>query len=104
MCGCVCVQDLTQYNTAHNRQISTVGIRENEKPRKHKHRPSSVCFAEEEEIINPGTYCMLAWTYPELMLGHEIFKCVNKLNFDQTNVTHVHTFSWANTLASDPYM
>ena len=46
-------QDLTQYNTAHNRQISMVGINENEKPRKRRNRPRSIAFAEEEEVINP---------------------------------------------------
>ena len=48
------VQDLTQYNTAHNRQISMVGISENEKVRKRKYRPHSVSFSDSEEIINPG--------------------------------------------------
>ena len=44
-------QDLTQYNTAHNSQISTVGIQDNPRPRKRK-STSSITFAEEEEIIN----------------------------------------------------
>ena len=48
------LQDLTQYNTAHNRQISTVGIREDERTRKRKARPRSVSFYDEEEVINPG--------------------------------------------------
>lgn len=47
------VDDLTQYNTAHNRQISMVGIQENEKPRKRKFRSQKVTFADEEEVINP---------------------------------------------------
>ena len=33
------LQDLTQYNTAHNRQISMVGIREDEHPWKRKYLP-----------------------------------------------------------------
>lgn len=45
------LQDLTQYNTAHNRQISMVGIQENQRSRKRK-STSSISFAEEEEIIN----------------------------------------------------
>jgi nuclear inhibitor of protein phosphatase 1 len=47
------VDDLTQYNMAHNRQISMVGISENEKVRKRKYRPHSVSFSDSEEIINP---------------------------------------------------
>eukprot|EP00731_Ephydatia_muelleri_P031847 Em0023g354a len=47
------VDDLTQYNTAHNRQISMVGIQEDEKPRKRKFRSQAVNFADEEEVINP---------------------------------------------------
>lgn len=46
-------QDLTQYNTAHNRQISMVGISDADKPRKRKSHSNSVFFADEEEIINP---------------------------------------------------
>ena len=45
---------MTQYNTAHNRQISMIGITENEKVRKRKYRPHSVSFSDSEEIINPG--------------------------------------------------
>ena len=52
--GLPLLQDLTQYNTAHNRQIFTVGIREDKRPRKRKYRPNSVSFSEQEEIINPG--------------------------------------------------
>ncbi len=44
-------QDLTQYNTAHNRQISTVGIQDGQKSRKRK-GTWPISFAEEEEIIN----------------------------------------------------
>ena len=47
------LQDLTQYNTAHNRQISMVGITDVDKPRKRKSHVNSVEFADEEEIINP---------------------------------------------------
>ena len=49
------IQDITQYNTAHNRQISTIGIIE-EVSRKRHRRCHSVLFADNEEIINPGTY------------------------------------------------
>lgn len=47
------IQDLTQYNTAHNRQISMVGITDSEGSRKRKQHPRSISFSEEEEIINP---------------------------------------------------
>ena len=47
------VQDLTQYNTAHNRQISMVGISDSEGSRKRKQHPRSISFSEEEEVINP---------------------------------------------------
>ncbi|CAI7992602.1 Nuclear inhibitor of protein phosphatase 1, partial [Geodia barretti] len=50
------VDDLTQYNTAHNRQISMVGIVEagGDKISRRKYRPNSVTFSDNEEIINPG--------------------------------------------------
>jgi len=49
-------QDLTQYNTAHNRQISTVGIAEEDnRPKKRKKRlSSSVSFNNDIDVINPG--------------------------------------------------
>ena len=47
------VQDLTQFNTAHNRQISMVGIPETEVSHKRKQHPLTISFADEEEIINP---------------------------------------------------
>ena len=51
-------QDLTQYNTAHNRQISMVGIVEaGDKTSRRKYRPNSVTFSDNEEIINPGILC-----------------------------------------------
>ena len=45
------LKDLTQYNTAHNRQISMVGIPDVPKSRKRKTK-LSISFAEEEDIIN----------------------------------------------------
>ncbi len=47
------LQDLTQFNTAHNRQISMVGISEKDLSHKRKQHPLSISFADEEEIINP---------------------------------------------------
>ncbi len=52
-------KDLTQYNTAHNRQISTVGISDSENPRKRKHCQQRVDFSESEEVINPGKCVVL---------------------------------------------
>ena len=62
------MQDLTQYNTAHNRQISMVGIQENQRSRKRK-STSSISFAEEEEIINmedvdPSVESSETWSPP----------------------------------------
>ncbi|XP_065889920.1 nuclear inhibitor of protein phosphatase 1-like [Dysidea avara] len=49
------MDDLTQYNTAHNRQISTVGIAEEDnRPKKRKKRlSSSVNFNNDIDVINP---------------------------------------------------
>lgn len=54
-------QDLTEFNTAHNKRISSLGIEEGSTKLtgvtslKRKRRSSlSVQFREGEEIINPG--------------------------------------------------
>lgn len=47
------LQDLTQFNTAHNKQISMVGISENDMSHKRKRHSLSISFANEEEVINP---------------------------------------------------
>lgn len=53
------LQNLTEFNTAHNKRISTLTIEEGnleiQRP-KRKRRSSRVSFSEEEEIINPGTH------------------------------------------------
>lgn len=53
------MQNLTEFNTAHNKRISTLTIEEGnldiQRP-KRKRRSSRVSFSEEEEIINPGIY------------------------------------------------
>jgi len=69
-------QDLTEFNTAHNKRISSLGIEEGSAnlagvtSLKRKRRSSlSVAFREGEEIINPGnkyfyynaTVCPLLW-------------------------------------------
>lgn len=50
-------QNLTEFNTAHNKRISTLTIEDGNldivRP-KRKRRSSRVSFSEEEEIINPG--------------------------------------------------
>ena len=74
VCVCVCVrltsalhmfifpwslpQDLTLFNTAHNRQISMLGITDEESTRR-KRKSVSVNFSETEEIINPGRLTMM---------------------------------------------
>lgn len=45
------LKDLTQYNTAHNRQISMVGIQDSQKSGR-KRKSTTISFSEEEEIIN----------------------------------------------------
>lgn len=45
-------QNLTEYNTAHNRKISTLGISENFIPKKGSKR-KRVHFNEDEIVINP---------------------------------------------------
>lgn len=52
-------QNLTEFNTAHNKRISLLTIEEGnleiQRP-KRKRRNSRVTFSEEDSIINPGTY------------------------------------------------
>ncbi|XP_043916174.1 nuclear inhibitor of protein phosphatase 1 [Protopterus annectens] len=51
------LDNLTEFNTAHNKRISTLTIEEGnldiQRP-KRKRRNSKVSFSEEDEIINPG--------------------------------------------------
>lgn len=49
------LQNLTEFNTAHNRRISMLGIGEDGEatPRKRKRTKRGVTFNEDEEIINP---------------------------------------------------
>ena len=46
------LQNLTEFNTAHNRRISMLGIPDDEKQRK-KRKKLYVTFNEEDEVINP---------------------------------------------------
>lgn len=50
-------QNLTEFNTAHNKRISTLTIEEGnleiQRP-KRKRRNSRVTFNEDDEVINPG--------------------------------------------------
>lgn len=50
------LQNLTEYNTAHNRRISMLGITDDVKMKKNKHnkrKRRNVTFNDEECIINP---------------------------------------------------
>lgn len=47
-------QNLTEFNTAHNRRISMLGIGEDEpKQRGRKRHKFNVSFKDEEDVINP---------------------------------------------------
>ena len=50
-------QNLTEFNTAHNRRISSmvdIGKDSGSNPLKRKHKSIHVNFMEEDEVINPG--------------------------------------------------
>ncbi|CAL8115798.1 unnamed protein product [Orchesella dallaii] len=47
------LDNLTEFNTAHNRRISMLGIPDDEKRKNPKKKRKNVSFNEEEEIINP---------------------------------------------------
>ena len=47
-------QNLTEFNTAHNRRVTMLGIAEDEfKSARRRSQKRSVTFNEEEEVINP---------------------------------------------------
>lgn len=52
-----CMKNLTEFNTAHNKRISTLTIEEGnldiQRP-KRKRKSSRVSFNEDDEVINPG--------------------------------------------------
>ena len=51
----VCFQNLTEFNTAHNRRnIALTELKDVSNPLKRKHKNVYVSFNEDEEIINPG--------------------------------------------------
>lgn len=50
---CLHIKNLTEFNTAHNRRISMLGIPDDDKRKNAKKKRKSVTFNEEEEIINP---------------------------------------------------
>ncbi len=50
------MQNLTEFNTAHNRRITAIGDLNEPVPIKRKRKSSHVVFSDEEEIINPGTW------------------------------------------------
>jgi len=48
------LDNLTEFNTAHNRRISMLGIPDEEiRPTSRKRKKKSLTFSEEEEVINP---------------------------------------------------
>lgn len=50
----VLFQNLTEFNTAHNRRISMLGIPDEEiRPTSRKRKKKLLTFSEEEEVINP---------------------------------------------------
>lgn len=71
-------QNLTEFNTAHNKRISLLTIEEGnleiQRP-KRKRRNSRVTFSEEDSIINPGTYqCKIKnFIYELLVFNHSCF-------------------------------
>lgn len=50
------IQNLTEFNTAHNRRITMLGISDEEMkaPNRKKKSINNVRFSYDEEIINPG--------------------------------------------------
>ena len=83
-------QDLTQYNTAHNRQISMVGIQEDERPRKRRYRANSVSFSDQEEIINPGT-CLCVRGVCVSVVGGRGYKIRMPFGCKLASCLHSHT-------------
>lgn len=48
-------QNLTEFNTAHNKRVATLPL-EDITPKFPRRKRKSVAFAEDEEIINPGDF------------------------------------------------
>ena len=60
-------QNLTEFNTAHNRRSVTLAeIKDAKNPVKRKIKNMRISFHEEDEVINPGLSCFI--------LLREIFK------------------------------
>ena len=54
-CMCILLQNLTEFNTAHNRRIVSVAdMVDVPNPLKRTSKSTHVAFADEDEIINPG--------------------------------------------------
>jgi nuclear inhibitor of protein phosphatase 1 len=49
------LDNLTEFNTAHNRRIAAIGDIP-DVPRNRKRRSNHVNFNDEEQIINPGMF------------------------------------------------
>ncbi|XP_030638061.1 protein phosphatase 1, regulatory subunit 8b [Chanos chanos] len=104
------LENLTEFNTAHNKRISTLTIEEGnldiQRP-KRKRRSSRVTFSEEEEIINPedvdpsvGRFRNLVQTAvvpmkKKKMEGH------NVLGIEDSSGRHMHGFHMRGGLYGD---
>ena len=50
-------QNLTEFNTAHNRRnIALSDLKDASNPLKRKHKSIYVSFSEDDEVINPGQW------------------------------------------------
>ncbi|CAL4149925.1 unnamed protein product, partial [Meganyctiphanes norvegica] len=49
----VAADNLTEFNTAHNRRISMLGISEDDQKQRRKRHKYNVSFKDEEDVINP---------------------------------------------------
>lgn len=78
------LQNLTEFNTAHNRRISMLGIPDEEiRPTSRKRKKKLLTFSEEEEVINPEDV--------DPSVGR--FRNMIHTTVIPTKVLQVHTFS-----------
>ncbi|XP_016098270.1 protein phosphatase 1, regulatory subunit 8b [Sinocyclocheilus grahami] len=94
-------QNLTEFNTAHNKRISTLTIEEGnldiQRP-KRKRRNSRVTFGEEDEIINPedidpsvGRFRNMVTT-AVVPIKKKKMGGGNALGIEETMTRHIHMF------------
>ncbi|KAH7947073.1 hypothetical protein HPB52_007504 [Rhipicephalus sanguineus] len=97
------LQNLTEYNTAHNRRITMLGIPDEElKPPNRKQKNLSVKFNEEEDVINPedvdpsiGRFRNLVHTavIPKKKAKMDTGDPLSTLLPDSDKSSHMHPFS-----------